>query len=63
MEETVTFPALSLMADGKTIRGSVYGATDPAVPDQRRDATRTSYSISRPPSGDRTSNLHRRPYL
>jgi S-(hydroxymethyl)glutathione dehydrogenase/alcohol dehydrogenase len=30
MEETVTFPALSLMADGKTIRGSVYGATDPA---------------------------------
>jgi hypothetical protein len=63
MEETVTFPALSLMADGKTIRGSVYGATDPAVPDQRRDATRTSYSMARPPSGDRTSNLHRRPYL
>ena len=30
IEETVTFPALSLMADGKTIRGSVYGATDPA---------------------------------
>jgi S-(hydroxymethyl)glutathione dehydrogenase/alcohol dehydrogenase len=30
IEETVTFPALSLMADGKTIRGSVYGASDPA---------------------------------
>lgn len=30
IEETVTFPALSLMADGKSIRGSVYGATDPA---------------------------------
>ncbi|MGH3677188.1 MAG: Zn-dependent alcohol dehydrogenase [Mycobacterium sp.] len=30
IEETVTFPALSLMADGKTMRGSVYGATDPA---------------------------------
>jgi S-(hydroxymethyl)glutathione dehydrogenase / alcohol dehydrogenase len=30
IEETVAFPALSLMADGKTIRGSVYGATDPA---------------------------------
>jgi S-(hydroxymethyl)glutathione dehydrogenase/alcohol dehydrogenase len=30
VEETVTFPALSLMADGKTIRGSVYGGTDPA---------------------------------
>ena len=30
IEDTVTFPALSLMADGKTIRGSVYGATDPA---------------------------------
>ena len=30
MEESVTFPALSLMADGKTIRGSVYGASDPA---------------------------------
>ncbi len=29
IEETVTFPALSLMADGKTIRGSVYGASDP----------------------------------
>jgi S-(hydroxymethyl)glutathione dehydrogenase/alcohol dehydrogenase len=28
--ETVTFPALSLMADGKTIQGSVYGASDPA---------------------------------
>jgi S-(hydroxymethyl)glutathione dehydrogenase/alcohol dehydrogenase len=30
IEETVTFNALSLMADGKTIRGSVYGASDPA---------------------------------
>lgn len=30
IEQSVTFPALSLMADGKTIRGSVYGATDPA---------------------------------
>lgn len=30
IEETVTFPALSLMAEGKTIRGSVYGAGDPA---------------------------------
>jgi S-(hydroxymethyl)glutathione dehydrogenase / alcohol dehydrogenase len=30
IEETVTFPAVSLMADGKTIRGSVYGASDPA---------------------------------
>ena len=30
IEETVTFPALSLMADGKTIRGSVYGGSDPA---------------------------------
>src|SRR5262249_35308931 len=29
IEETVTLPALSLMADGKTIRGSVYGASDP----------------------------------
>src|SRR6201998_2491749 len=28
--EEVTFPALSLMADGKAIRGSVYGASDPA---------------------------------
>lgn len=28
--ETVTFPAQSLMAEGKTIRGSVYGASDPA---------------------------------
>ncbi|KAA8965836.1 zinc-binding dehydrogenase [Mycobacterium sp.] len=28
--EEVVFPALSLMADGKTIRGSVYGASDPA---------------------------------
>lgn len=27
--ETVTFPALSLMAEGKTVRGSVYGACDP----------------------------------
>jgi S-(hydroxymethyl)glutathione dehydrogenase / alcohol dehydrogenase len=26
----VTFPALSLMVDGKTIQGSVYGASDPA---------------------------------
>jgi len=26
----VTFPALSLMTDGKTIQGSVYGASDPA---------------------------------
>jgi len=30
IEEAVTLPALSLMADGKSIRGSVYGATDPA---------------------------------
>jgi S-(hydroxymethyl)glutathione dehydrogenase / alcohol dehydrogenase len=30
IEETVTFPALMLMAEGKTIRGSVYGASDPA---------------------------------
>jgi S-(hydroxymethyl)glutathione dehydrogenase/alcohol dehydrogenase len=30
IDETVTFPALSLMADGKTTRGSVYGASDPA---------------------------------
>jgi S-(hydroxymethyl)glutathione dehydrogenase/alcohol dehydrogenase len=30
LEDTVTFPALSLMADGKTIRGSVYGGSDPA---------------------------------
>jgi S-(hydroxymethyl)glutathione dehydrogenase / alcohol dehydrogenase len=30
IEEAVTFPALSLMVDGKTIRGSVYGASDPA---------------------------------
>jgi S-(hydroxymethyl)glutathione dehydrogenase/alcohol dehydrogenase len=30
IDEAVTFPALSLMADGKTIRGSVYGASDPA---------------------------------
>jgi S-(hydroxymethyl)glutathione dehydrogenase/alcohol dehydrogenase len=29
IEESVTFPALSLMADGKTIQGSVYGASDP----------------------------------
>ena len=29
IDDTVTFPALSLMADGKTIRGSVYGASDP----------------------------------
>src|SRR4051794_37685669 len=29
IDETVTFPALSLMADGKTTRGSVYGASDP----------------------------------
>jgi S-(hydroxymethyl)glutathione dehydrogenase / alcohol dehydrogenase len=28
IEEMVTFPALSLMADGKTIRGCVYGASD-----------------------------------
>ncbi|MBV8966726.1 MAG: alcohol dehydrogenase catalytic domain-containing protein [Mycobacteriaceae bacterium] len=27
LEDTVTFPALSLMADGKTIRGSVYGGS------------------------------------
>ena len=27
--EEVTFPALSLMTDGKTIQGSVYGASDP----------------------------------
>ncbi|GFG75488.1 zinc-binding dehydrogenase [Mycobacterium botniense] len=30
IDETVTLPALSLMADGKTIQGSVYGASDPA---------------------------------
>ena len=30
IEETVTFNALSLMADRKTIRGSVYGGSDPA---------------------------------
>jgi S-(hydroxymethyl)glutathione dehydrogenase / alcohol dehydrogenase len=30
IEESVTFPALSLMADGKTMQGSVYGASDPA---------------------------------
>ncbi|MCV7258308.1 Zn-dependent alcohol dehydrogenase [Mycobacterium shimoidei] len=30
IEESVTLPALSLMADSKTIRGSVYGASDPA---------------------------------
>jgi S-(hydroxymethyl)glutathione dehydrogenase / alcohol dehydrogenase len=30
IEEAVTFPALGLMAEGKTIQGSVYGATDPA---------------------------------
>jgi S-(hydroxymethyl)glutathione dehydrogenase / alcohol dehydrogenase len=30
LEETVTFPAMSLMADGKTMRGSVYGGSDPA---------------------------------
>jgi S-(hydroxymethyl)glutathione dehydrogenase / alcohol dehydrogenase len=30
IDETVTFPALSLMADGKTTRGCVYGASDPA---------------------------------
>ena len=29
IEETVTFNALSLMAEGKTVRGSVYGASDP----------------------------------
>jgi S-(hydroxymethyl)glutathione dehydrogenase/alcohol dehydrogenase len=29
-EEEVTFRALSLMADGKTVQGSVYGASDPA---------------------------------
>ena len=28
--EEATFPALSLMTDGKTIQGSVYGASDPA---------------------------------
>lgn len=28
--ESVTFPALMLMADGKKIQGSVYGASDPA---------------------------------
>jgi S-(hydroxymethyl)glutathione dehydrogenase / alcohol dehydrogenase len=28
--EEATFPALTLMADGKTIQGSVYGASDPA---------------------------------
>jgi S-(hydroxymethyl)glutathione dehydrogenase / alcohol dehydrogenase len=30
IEDSVTFPALSLMADGKTVQGSVYGASDPA---------------------------------
>jgi S-(hydroxymethyl)glutathione dehydrogenase/alcohol dehydrogenase len=30
ISEEVTFPALSLMADGKAIQGSVYGASDPA---------------------------------
>jgi S-(hydroxymethyl)glutathione dehydrogenase/alcohol dehydrogenase len=30
IEETVTFNALSLMADRKTIRGSVYGASGAA---------------------------------
>lgn len=30
IDETVTFPALSLMADGKTTRGSVYGSSDPS---------------------------------
>jgi S-(hydroxymethyl)glutathione dehydrogenase / alcohol dehydrogenase len=29
IDDSVTFPALSLMADGKTMRGSVYGASDP----------------------------------
>jgi S-(hydroxymethyl)glutathione dehydrogenase/alcohol dehydrogenase len=29
IEEEVAFPALSMMADGKTIQGSVYGASDP----------------------------------
>jgi S-(hydroxymethyl)glutathione dehydrogenase/alcohol dehydrogenase len=28
--EEATFPALSLMTDGKTIQGSVYGESDPA---------------------------------
>ncbi|GBE65000.1 alcohol dehydrogenase [Mycobacterium sp. MFM001] len=30
IDETVSFPALSMMADGKTIRGCVYGGSDPA---------------------------------
>lgn len=30
IDEAVSFPALSMMADGKTIRGSVYGGGDPA---------------------------------
>ena len=30
IEETAALLALSLMADGKTIKGSVYGTTDPA---------------------------------
>lgn len=30
IDETVSLPALSLMADGKTLRGSVYGGSDPA---------------------------------
>ncbi len=30
IKEEVTFPALSLMTDGKAIQGSVYGASDPA---------------------------------
>ena len=31
IEDAVTFPALSAMADGKRIQGSVYGASDPAA--------------------------------
>jgi S-(hydroxymethyl)glutathione dehydrogenase / alcohol dehydrogenase len=30
IDDLVTFPALSLMADGKTVLGSVYGGSDPA---------------------------------
>ncbi len=30
LKDEVTFPALSLMSDGKPIQGSVYGASDPA---------------------------------
>ena len=47
--ESVTFSALSLMADGKTIRGSVYGASDPArdIPALAELACRGRCSTSR----------------